>query len=123
MRSINSTFETYAKLNRKIPPEMILSVASINEPSRLADTIVTHLNLKLDDKQSVLEIDRPAERLEKVLSFMQSEIEILQMERRIRNRVKKQMERRRRNTTSTSRCGPSRKSSGKRTSSRPRSRK
>jgi ATP-dependent Lon protease len=93
MRSINSTFETYAKLNRKIPPEMILSVASINEPSRLADTIITHLNLKLDEKQSVLEIDRPAERLEKVLSFMQSEIEILQIERRIKNRVKKQMER------------------------------
>jgi ATP-dependent Lon protease len=93
VRSINSTFETYAKLNRKIPPEMILSVASINEPSRLADTIITHLNLKLDEKQSVLEIEKPAERLEKVLSFMQSEIEILQIERRIKNRVKKQMER------------------------------
>jgi ATP-dependent Lon protease len=93
IRSINSTFETYAKLNRKIPPEMILSVASINEPSRLADTIITHLNLKLDEKQSVLEIEKPAERLEKVLSFMQSEIEIFQIERRIKNRVKKQMER------------------------------
>jgi ATP-dependent Lon protease len=93
VRSINSTFETYAKLNRKIPPEMILSVASISEPSRLADTIITHLNLKLDEKQSVLELEKPAERLEKVLSFMQSEIEILQIERRIKNRVKKQMER------------------------------
>jgi ATP-dependent Lon protease len=93
LRSINSTFETYAKLNRKIPPEMILSVASINEPSRLADTIITHLNLKLDEKQSVLELEKPAARLEKVLSFMQSEIEILQIERRIKNRVKKQMER------------------------------
>jgi ATP-dependent Lon protease len=93
VRSINSTFETYAKLNRKIPPEMILSVASINEPSRLADTIITHLNLKLDEKQSVLELEKPAERLEKVLSFMQNEIEILQIERRIKNRVKKQMER------------------------------
>jgi len=93
IRSINSTFETYAKLNRNIPPEMILSVASISEPSRLADTIITHLNLKLDEKQLVLEIEKPAERLEKVLSFMQSEIEILQIERRIKNRVKKQMER------------------------------
>ncbi len=93
VRSINGTFETYAKLNRKIPPEMILSVASINEPSRLADTIITHLNLKLDEKQSVLELESAAERLEKVLSFMQSEIEILQIERRIKNRVKKQMER------------------------------
>jgi ATP-dependent Lon protease len=93
MRSINGTFESYAKLNRKIPPEMILSVASINEPSRLADTIITHLNLKLEEKQSVLEIEGPSQRLEKVLSFMQSEIEILQIERRIKNRVKKQMER------------------------------
>ncbi len=93
MRSVNSTFETYAKLNRKIPPEMILSVASISESSRLADTIVTHLNLKIEEKQSVLELEQPAKRLEKVLSFMQSEIEILQIERRIKNRVKKQMER------------------------------
>ncbi|MBN1572274.1 MAG: endopeptidase La [Deltaproteobacteria bacterium] len=93
IRSINSTFETYAKLNKKIPPEMIMSVASITEPSRLADTIVTHLNLKLEEKQQVLEIEDPSKRLEKVYSYMQSEIEILQIERRIKNRVKKQMER------------------------------
>ncbi len=93
VRSINNTFEAYAKLNRKIPPEMIMSVSSINEPSRLADTIVTHLNLKLDERQSLLEIDNPTKRLEKVLTYMQSEMEILQIEKRIKSRVKKQMER------------------------------
>ncbi|MBN1883692.1 MAG: endopeptidase La [Deltaproteobacteria bacterium] len=93
MRSINSTFENYAKLNKKIPPEMIMSVSSITSPSRLADTIATHLNLKLEEKQDILEIIDPKERLEKVYTHMQSEIEILQIERRIKNRVKKQMER------------------------------
>jgi ATP-dependent Lon protease len=91
-RSINSTFEHYVKLNKKIPPEMIMSVASIDEPGRLADTIVAHLGIKIEDKQALLEIENPAERLERVLGYMRSEIEILEVEKRIRTRVKKQME-------------------------------
>ena len=92
IRSVNSTFENYVKLNKKIPPEMIMSVASIDDPARLADTIVAHLGIKLEDKQNLLEITNPAERLEKVLGYMRSEIEILEVEKRIRTRVKKQME-------------------------------
>ncbi len=91
-RSINSTFEHYVKLNKKIPPEMIMSVASIDDPARLADTIVAHLGIKLEEKQALLEIENPAERLERVLGNMRSEIEILEVEKRIRTRVKKQME-------------------------------
>jgi len=91
-RSINSTFENYVKLNKKIPPEMIMSVGSIDDPARLADTIVAHLGIKLEDKQALLEIENPAERLERVLGYMRSEIEILEVEKRIRTRVKKQME-------------------------------
>jgi ATP-dependent Lon protease len=92
VRSVNSTFENYVKLNKKIPPEMIMSVASIDDPARLADTIVVHLGIKLEDKQSLLELTDPGERLEKVLGHMRSEIEILEVEKRIRTRVKKQME-------------------------------
>jgi len=92
MRSINSTFENYVRLNKKIPPEMIMSAAAIDDPARLADTIIAHLGIKLEDKQTLLETFDPAERLEKVLGHMRSEIEILEVERRIRNRVKKQME-------------------------------
>jgi ATP-dependent Lon protease len=92
IRSVNSTFENYVKLNKKIPPEMIMSVASIDDPARLADTIVAHLGIKLEDKQALLETTNPAERLEKVLGYMRSEIEILEVEKRIRTRVKKQME-------------------------------
>src|SRR5213080_4919168 len=92
IRSVNSTFENYVKLNKKTPPEMIMSVASIEDPARLADTNVAHLGIKLEDKQTLLEITNPSERLEKVLGFMRSEIEILEVEKRIRTRVKKQME-------------------------------
>ncbi len=92
IRSIKSTFETYVKLNKRIPPEMLSSVAVIDDPARLADTIVAHLNLKLNDKQKILEVESPAERLSKLYEMMQSEIEILQVERKIRSRVKKQME-------------------------------
>src|SRR5213595_1299489 len=92
IRSVNATFENYVKLNKKVPPEMIMSVSSIDEPARLADTIVAHLGIKLEDKQTLLEMTNPAERLEKVLGFMRSEIEILEVEKRIRTRVKKQME-------------------------------
>lgn len=92
VRSVNSAFENYVRLNKKIPPEMIMSVAAIDDPVRLADTIIAHLGIKLEDKQTLLETFDPAERLEKVLGYMRSEIEILEVERRIRNRVKKQME-------------------------------
>ena len=92
VKSVNSTFENYVRLNKKIPPEMIMTVAAINDPSHLADTIIAHLGIKLEDKQTLLETIDPADRLEKVLGYMRSEIEILEVERRIRNRVKKQME-------------------------------
>ena len=93
VRSLKATFENYVKLNKRIPPEMLMSVNTIDDPSRLADLIVAHLNLKLEDKQDILEIPDPSKRLEKLLQLMQGEIEILQVERRIRSRVKKQMER------------------------------
>jgi ATP-dependent Lon protease len=93
VRSLKATFENYVKLNKRIPPEMLMSVNTIEDPSRLADLVVAHLNLKLEDKQEILEISDPAKRLEKLLQLMQGEIEILQVERRIRSRVKKQMER------------------------------
>jgi len=92
MRSVHSTFEAYVKLNKRIPPEMLQSVAAIDDPGRLADTIVAHLSLKLGDKQSILETESPARRLEKLHELMQGEIEILQVEKKIRTRVKKQME-------------------------------
>ena len=92
VRSVNTAFESYVRLNKKIPPEMIMSVSALDDPSRLADTIIAHLGIKLEDKQTLLETIDPADRLEKVLSFTRSEIEILEVERRIRNRVKKQME-------------------------------
>ncbi|UCD84082.1 MAG: endopeptidase La [Deltaproteobacteria bacterium] len=92
IRSATSVFESFAKLSAKIPPEMMVSVSGIDDPSRLADTIITHLNLRLEDKQDILETIDPSERLEKILNFMQGEIEILQVEKKIRTRVKKQME-------------------------------
>lgn len=93
IREVHTTFENYVKLKKKIPPEMVMSVSSIDDPSRLADTIVGHLGIKLEERQSLLEILNAAERLEKVLGHMRAEIEILEVERRIRSRVKKQMER------------------------------
>jgi ATP-dependent Lon protease len=92
MRSVYTTFESYVKLGKKVNPEMITQVNAIENPSRLADVIVVQLNLKLEDKQEILETVDPKTRLEKILSHMKSEIEILQVEKRIRNRVKKQME-------------------------------
>ena len=92
-REVHTTFENYVKLKKKIPPEMVMSVSSIDDPGRLADTIVAHLGIKLEDRQSLLETFNAAERLEKVLGHMRAEIEILEVERRIRSRVKKQMER------------------------------
>src|SRR5688572_9839709 len=92
VRSVNSTFEAYVRANKKIPPEMVMTVASIEDPSRLGDTVVSHLTVKLEDKQDLLETFDIGERLEKVLGFMRSEMEILEVEKRIRSRVKKQME-------------------------------
>ena len=93
IREVHTTFENYVKLKKKIPPEMVMSVSSIDEPGRLSDTIVAHLGVKLEDRQNLLETFNAAERLEKVLGHMRAEIEILEVERRIRSRVKKQMER------------------------------
>ena len=92
MRSVHSTFEAYVKLNKRIPPEMLMSVSTIDDPARLADTIVAHLSLKLTDKQAILETEDPRQRLQKLYELMQGEIEILQVEKKIRTRVKKQME-------------------------------
>src|SRR5947207_10021740 len=92
MRSVHATFEAYVKLNKRIPPEMLVSVQTIDEPARLADTIVAHLSLKIPDKQAILETESPAKRLEKIYELMQAEIEILQVEKKIRTRVKKQIE-------------------------------
>lgn len=92
MRSVNTTFDQYVKLGKKVNPEMTLQVNAIEDPSRLADAIVVQLNVKLEDKQEILETIDPYERLEKIIGHMKSEIEILQVEKRIRNRVKKQME-------------------------------
>ena len=92
MRSVHSTFEAYVKLNKRIPPEMLMSVSTIDDPARLSDTIVAHLSLKLNDKQAILETESPQKRLEKLYELMQGEIEILQVEKKIRTRVKKQME-------------------------------
>lgn len=92
MRNVSGTFESYVKLNKKVPPEMLVSVSSIDDPHRLTDTIAAHLNIKIEDKQSLLEIEDAVSRLEKLLAFMESEIEILNIEKKIRTRVKKQME-------------------------------
>ena len=93
MRSVNNTFETYANLSKKIPAEMVTSIAGVEEPGRFADTIVAHLTVQISDKQEVLEEMDPLQRLEKLLALMEREVEILQIEKKIRNRVKSQMER------------------------------
>lgn len=92
MRSVVKAFEGYMKLNKKIPSEVFATVSSIEEPGRLSDTIASHLNLKLADKQEILEMLDPADRLEKLFEKMQEEVEILQIEKQIGKRVKKQME-------------------------------
>jgi ATP-dependent Lon protease len=92
VRSVVKSFETYAKFNKRVPPEMIMSVSSIEDPSRLADTIASHLTVKLEDKQALLGITSPTRRLERLYSMMESEIEILEVEQKIRQRVKRQME-------------------------------
>ena len=92
MRSVQDVFDDYVKLNTRIPPELLVSVRTIDEPGRLADTIVAHVALKLKDKQELLETTSPAKRLERLGELMQGEIEIRQVEKKLRTRVKKQME-------------------------------
>ena len=91
-RTVISQFEHYIKLNKKIPPEVLVSINQIENGSKLADTLASHLALKIADKQEILEIEAIAERLEKVFGHMESEIGVLQVEKKIRNRVKRQME-------------------------------
>lgn len=92
VRTVITQFEGYIKLNKKIPPEVLTSLAGIDDPARLADTIAAHMSLKIKDKQAVLEMTNVSERLEYLMAMMESEIDLLQVEKRIRNRVKKQME-------------------------------
>ncbi|WP_262028944.1 endopeptidase La [Microvirga sp. Mcv34] len=91
-RSVVSEFENYVKLNKKVSPEVVTAVTQIDEPAKLADTIASHLAIKIADKQAILETPTVAQRLEKVLGMMESEISVLQVEKRIRTRVKRQME-------------------------------
>jgi ATP-dependent Lon protease len=91
-RTVVSQFEQYIKLNKKIAPEVLVSLNQIEEPSKLADTVASHLNLKIAEKQDLLEIAKVGERLERVFGHMESEIGVLQVEKRIRSRVKRQME-------------------------------
>jgi ATP-dependent Lon protease len=91
-RTVVSQFEQYIKLNKKIPPEVLVSINQIEDPGKLADTVAAHLTLKIPEKQELLETGVVAERLEKVFGYMEGEIGVLQVEKRIRSRVKRQME-------------------------------
>ncbi len=91
-RSVISQFEQYIKLNKKIPPEVLVSLNQIEDSSKLADTVASHLALKISEKQELLETIATTDRLERAYGFMESEIGVLQVEKRIRNRVKRQME-------------------------------
>ena len=91
-RSVLTEFDQYVKLNMKIPPEILTSLTGIDDPGRLADTIAAHLSLKLEEKQELLEMSDTRDRLERILAVMEAEIDLLQVEKRIRGRVKRQME-------------------------------
>ncbi|MDD3020741.1 MAG: LON peptidase substrate-binding domain-containing protein, partial [Alphaproteobacteria bacterium] len=91
-RAVVTQFEEYVKLNKKIPPEVIVSIGQIEDPSKLADTIASHLTLKIEEKQKLLEVEKISEQLEQIFSLMEGEIGVLQVEKRIRGRVKRQME-------------------------------
>jgi ATP-dependent Lon protease len=91
-RTVVSQFEQYIKLNKKIPPEVLVSINQIEDSGKLADTVASHLALKIPEKQELLETELVSERLEKVFGYMEGEIGVLQVEKRIRNRVKRQME-------------------------------
>ena len=91
-RTVVSQFEQYIKLNKKIPPEVLVSINQIDDPAKLADTVASHLTLKIPEKQELLEAEAVGDRLEKVFGHMEGEIGVLQVEKRIRSRVKRQME-------------------------------
>ncbi len=91
-RSVLTQFEQYVKLNKKVPPEILASLSSIDEAGRLADTVAAHLAVKIDEKQRILEIEDIRKRMERLIGMMESELDLLQVEKRIRGRVKKQME-------------------------------
>jgi len=91
-RSVLSEFENYVKLNKKVSPEVLGAVSQIDEPSKLSDTVASHLAIKIAEKQDILALTSVTERLERVLGMMESEISVLQVEKRIRSRVKRQME-------------------------------
>ena len=92
VRSVTKLFEQYIKLKEKLAPEILTSLGGIEDPSRLADTVAAHLSLKIDEKQKLLQIEHPADRLEQLMSLMEGELDMLQVEKRIRGRVKQQME-------------------------------
>jgi ATP-dependent Lon protease len=92
MRSVLAQFDQYVKLSKKVPPEILSSLAGIEEPGRLADTIAAHMSLKIEEKQNILEISDARKRLEQLIGIMEAEIDLLQVEKRIRGRVKRQME-------------------------------
>ncbi len=92
VRSVMGQFDQYVKLNNKVPPEILSSLSTIDEPGRLADTIAAHMSLKIEERQEILELLDVHERLERLMSVMESEIDLLQVEKRIRGRVKRQME-------------------------------
>jgi ATP-dependent Lon protease len=91
-RSLMTQFDQYVKLNKKVPPEILTSLSGIDEPGRLVDTIAAHMSLKLEEKQKILEIEDVRSRLEQMLGMVEEEIDILQVEKRIRTRIKQQME-------------------------------
>ena len=91
-RAVVTQFEQYVKLNKKIPPEVVSSISQIEDVSKMADTIASHLVLKIDEKQKLLEMANLAERLEQCFAYMENEIDVLEVEKRVRSRVKKQME-------------------------------
>ncbi len=90
--SVRQLFESYVKLNKKIPPEVLVSVSAVSDPARLTDTVATHLNLKVEEKQRLLETTSLVQRLELLCEYMEAETDILQVDKRIRTRVKRQME-------------------------------
>lgn len=92
LRTVTSTFDQYVKLNKRIPPEVLNSLSGIDDPSCLADTIAAHMTIRLEDKQAILETSNVMLRLERLMSFMEGEVDMLETEKRIRGRVKQQME-------------------------------
>ncbi|OGR29542.1 MAG: endopeptidase La [Desulfuromonadales bacterium GWD2_61_12] len=93
VRSVLEAFENYVNLGKKVPPELVASVSGVTDPGRLADTVIAHLNIRIADKQEILSLFDPRVRLESLLAMIEREVEILQIEKKIRNRVKSQMER------------------------------